>query len=126
MGQLILRGIKKVKKGTRLFELIDISGGELENADLSRVNLSSILKDEQKIIIPYKIIESSEEKNNSSSNVISNQKTLININYASQNDLEKLTGIGPSMAKRIIDYRNENGLFNSIEDIKNISRNWRS
>ena len=49
----------------------------------------------------------------------------MNINKASINDFMSLPGIGESKAQSIIDYRNENGFFNSIEDIKNVSRNWR-
>ena len=49
---------------------------------------------------------------------------LVNINTATQTELETLPGIGPSIALKIINYRNENGKFSSIEDIKNVSRNW--
>lgn len=49
---------------------------------------------------------------------------LVNINTATQTELETLPGIGPSTALKIINYRNENGKFSSIEDIKNVSRNW--
>ena len=125
-GAILNPGIKKVKKGTRIFELINISGGELEEADLSRINLASILKDEQKVIIPYKIVQvdtigdyvENEVKN--SSNSLESIR-IININYANQEELESLEGIGPAMAQKIISYRNEEGLFNSIEDIKNVS-----
>ncbi len=124
-GAILNPGIKEISEGTRLFELIELSGGELEDADLSRLNLSSILKDEQKIVIPYKVEEVIQETNNivSKSNVVSiNNSTFpININYASLLELQKLSGIGPAMATKIINYRDENGLFNSIEDIKNVS-----
>ena len=46
---------------------------------------------------------------------------LININSATQTELETLPGIGPSTALKIIKYREENGKFNSIEDIKNVN-----
>ena len=46
--------------------------------------------------------------------------TLVNINTATQSELESLTGIGPSMASKIIDYRDKNGKFKSREDIKNV------
>ena len=46
---------------------------------------------------------------------------LVNINSATQTDLESLPGIGPSTAIKIINYRNENGKFKSIEDLKNVS-----
>ena len=54
-------------------------------------------------------------------NEVSEKKTLININKASEEDLQKLTGIGESTAKKIINYREEYGKFKTIEDIKNVS-----
>jgi len=117
-------GIKEVKEGTRIFELIELSGGETENADISRLNLASVLKDEQKITVPYRITEEAQTKNTSSPNYQLNQNTsakIININYASVQDLQTLSGIGAAMAQKIISYRDENGLFNSIEEIKNVS-----
>ena len=115
-------GVKEVPIGTRLFELIEIADGAKEDADISRLNLSSILKDEQKIVVPYKISESEQKTTiNYTSYTSSNSQVLVDINYASQSELEKLTGIGPSMAQKIIKYREENGCFNSIEDIKNVS-----
>ena len=46
---------------------------------------------------------------------------LINLNTATESELETLTGIGVSTAKKIIDYRKKNGKFKSIEEIKNVS-----
>lgn len=53
------------------------------------------------------------------------QNSLINLNTAAIQELTTLPGIGDSLATRIIEYREQNGKFNSIEDIKNVSRNWR-
>ena len=125
-GAVIIPGIKEVEEGTRIFELIEIAGGLAEDADISKINLASVLKDEQKIIVPYIVKE--EVINNSSSNTTSAKSTKanksqlpININYATFEEFQLLNGIGPSMAQKIIDYREENGFFNSIEDIKNVS-----
>ncbi len=52
---------------------------------------------------------------------IGKNKELVNINTASQTELETVTGIGPSTALKIIKYREENGKFNSVEDLKNVS-----
>ena len=117
-------GIKEVPVGTRVFEIIQISDGETEDADLSKINLASILNDEQKIYVPFKasVLESS-LSNTSLENITSseNYQGLVNINAASSEELQNLEGIGPSMAKKILDYREENGYFSSIEEIKNVS-----
>ena len=49
------------------------------------------------------------------------EKLIININTASETDLQKVPGIGPTIAKKIITYRKQNGKFNAIEDIQNVS-----
>ena len=46
---------------------------------------------------------------------------MININFADAEELEKITGVGPSTAKNILKYRDENGPFTSIEDIENVT-----
>ena len=53
--------------------------------------------------------------------VDNNKNSKVNINTATQTELETLTGIGPSIAARIIQYRKENGKFESIEELKNVS-----
>lgn len=103
-------GLVKVKYGTRLYELIEEAGGKTSEADLTRVNLASIVSDEQKVIIPKKVvIEENEE-----------ESSLVNINSASKEKLTTLSGIGESTAEKIIKYRETNGYFNVIEDLMNV------
>ena len=66
------------------------------------------------------VFESTSSKPIAESNGFNNIKT-VNINTATQTELETLPGIGPSTALKIINYRTENGKFKSIEDIKNVS-----
>lgn len=117
-------GIKEVTYGTRLYELIEIAGGETMDADLSKVNLAVILSDEQKVYIPEKIVFEETETNTSTLNVGSakhnTQNMLININVATIDELKTLSGVGDAMAKRIIDFRENGGYFNSIEDIMDV------
>ncbi|HEC93113.1 MAG TPA: helix-hairpin-helix domain-containing protein, partial [Candidatus Atribacteria bacterium] len=90
-------------------------------------NLASHLKDGQKIIIPYRIVGTTEEINsddsykNIDSIYTSSYSDKININTANSNLLQSLPGIGPVLSERIVEYRNKNGFFSSIDDIKDVS-----
>lgn len=119
-------GIVKVKQGSRISDVIDVSGGINDEADLSRINLAYAVKDGQKVYVPS--INDEENINTvteeAGENVIeedsTNKTKKININTASQTELETLNGIGPSTALKIINYRSENGNFKKIDDIKNV------
>ena len=113
-GQVNNPGLLKVEYGTRLYELIEKAGGETENADLSRVNLASILNDEQKVLIPAKIVLSEDQNAEA-------EGSLVNINTASKEKLMTLSGIGEGTAEKIIKYRQDKGYFNTIEELKNVS-----
>lgn len=122
--------VVSLKPNSRIKDAIDAAGGLTNDADLNNINLAYILEDGEKIYIPKKgeeitnyeasHIENNNKDNNS--NLSSSLKTQkININKATQAELEIIPGVGPSTALKILEYRKENGKFNSIEDIKNIS-----
>lgn len=122
-------GVVKVKEDSRIEDVIEAAGGLTEDADISNVNLAYIVEDGIKIRIPSIDDEDEEEyiTEDSGEGVLisdgsdGSSSDLININTATQTELETLTGIGPSLATKIIEYREENGDFESIEDIKNVS-----
>lgn len=122
-------GIVKIDENSRIEDAINAAGGLKDYADITNVNLAYILEDGIKITIPSIYDEneidiliddgaaglaSSDEKKSSSS-------ALININKATQTELETLNGIGPSLALKIIEYREQNGKFKTIDDIKNVT-----
>lgn len=131
-GAVKKTGIVKLSKGARIYDAIEMSGGSLEEADLSKINLAYLLEDGQKVYIPFigELTENGENieyitsdfGNNSSiiqdTNKGGNEK--VNINTANQTELETLPGIGTATAEKIIDYRSKNGKFNTIEDIQNV------
>ena len=104
-----------------------MAGGVKENADLTNINLAQVLEDGVKIYIPIKeeqVLEEKTSKNVEVNNIKledSNKTNIVNINTANQTQLETLPGIGASTALKIINYRKQNGKFNNIEDIKQVS-----
>ena len=126
-------GIVKLKEGSRIEDAIESAGGLTENADITKVNLAYVVEDCTKIKIPSASEEDIGDEDiidsKSGDNIIieenavpsNNSTQTININKATEKEFETLPGIGPSLASKIIEYRNQNGKFESIEDIKNVN-----
>lgn len=116
-------GVYSFKKDDRLKDIIQMAGGLTKEADTKSVNLAMKLKDEMKIHIPSeKEVKDVSISNNNVNNVdvkTNSSNELVNINTADSAKLETLPGIGPSKAKKIIDFREKNQ-FKSIEEIKNV------
>ncbi|AEF17582.1 MULTISPECIES: helix-hairpin-helix domain-containing protein [Thermoanaerobacterium] len=112
-------GVYTMKEGDRIDDAIKLAGGPLDDADLSDINLAEKLKDEQMIKVP-KIGENDVSNDKFSSSNAPNGK--ININTATKEELDTLPGIGEVTAQRIIDFREQHGNFQRIEDIMNVSR----
>ena len=125
-GEVVKPGIVCLPTEARITDAISAAGGLTELADTSKINLAYSLQDGQKIYIPS-INDTQVEtyiQNDAGDNVIvqdSSSSSLININSATQSELDSLPGIGPSTASKIIDYRNKNGDFKNIEDLMNVS-----
>ncbi|MBR3152342.1 MAG: ComEA family DNA-binding protein [Clostridia bacterium] len=126
-GEVLNQGIIKIPEGSRIADAIEKAGGLTENANLKNVNLAYELEDGQKLYIPSNQDENSEEyiDNGVSREVIidsnnSEKNEMININKADAKELQTLNGIGEATAELIVKYREENGQFEDIEDLKNV------
>lgn len=124
-GAIKKQGIVEVKEGARISDVIDAAGGTTNEADLTKINLAYSVEDGQKIYVPNinDKIDIENVTEGAGENVLENnngKSSKVNINTASQTELETLSGIGSSTALKIINYREENGDFEKIEDIKNV------
>lgn len=116
--------VAELKEGSRVEDAIEAAGGLTENADISEINRAAFLEDGEKIFIPPVVDESmsgSSGGSSSSGSAAYYSDGKININTADSLELQELDGVGPVTAEKIIDYREENGRFGDIEDIKNVS-----
>lgn len=95
-------GVYTLKFQDTISSLINASGGLLENGDDSSLSYTQVLKDKDVIVIPEK-----------------KEQLKISINSATQEELQTLSGIGPSIASRIIEYR-KNNTFQTLEQIKEV------
>lgn len=121
-GQTNYNGILELTEGSRIDDAIKKAGGLTQNADINKINLAYELSDGQKLYIPRKDEEENKEYVTEKSGLENEEKDeKININKATQTELETLPGVGPSLAMKIIKYRKENGKFTNIEELKNVS-----
>lgn len=126
-GGVVHQGVYQLPRSSRVQDAIRSAGGLLPNADVQSLNLAAPLKDGEKIWVP--VLSSSYEESRGEAGISPtqtqntgqtpqpNSSALININTASQLELESLPGIGPALAQRIIAYRQEHGAFARTEDI---------
>lgn len=133
-GAVKNEGLYELNEKSRIADGIEKAGGLTDDANINNINLACVLEDGMKVYIPKnsdnneirddtKIYVSKENNNTSDSKNVNSktQNNKININTATQTELETLPGIGPSTAAKIINYRKENGKFANIEDIKKVS-----
>ena len=131
-GEVSRPGVYQLPGTARVVDAVDAAGGPTTHADVDVINLAAALFDTAQIFVPRRGsvgarasiprplpgVNAPPSPNANTPDGASN--TQVNINTASMADLDTLSGVGPSTAKAIIDYRTKNGPFGSIEDLLNV------
>ncbi len=116
-GAVMHADVYELPSGSIVRDAVAAAGGAAENADLNQINMAKTLRDGEQVYVP-RIGEALVPAPAGQAGAASG---LININTATQAELETLPGIGPALAARIIAYREANGPFPNIEAIQNVS-----
>lgn len=113
-GAVVKEGVYEMKEGDRVKDAIEKAGGFLPEADRKKVNLAQVVQDQMVLYVPDKNEQVQEGA------AISKGEEKVQINAASKEQLEKITGIGSRKAESILKYREEHGPFQKIEDLLEI------
>ncbi|MEJ9113499.1 helix-hairpin-helix domain-containing protein [Bacillus paramobilis] len=113
-GAVVKEGVYEMKEGDRIKDAIEKAGGFLPEADRKKVNLAQMVQDQMILYVPNKNEQVQEAA------AASQGEGKVQINAASKEQLEKITGIGSRKAESILKYREEHGPFQKIEDLLEI------
>jgi competence protein ComEA len=115
-GEVKTPGVYELPINSRVNDAIKSAGGANKSADLSYLNQARILKDGEQIYVEKKVYASVGTNRKSSTTF----NGILNINRATAKELDRLPGIGPVIAGRIIEFRKVNGAFQSIDDLRKV------
>ena len=121
-GEVKEPGLYQLPLGARVGDAIKAAGGVRKGSETSSVNLARFLEDGEQIYVAgnihNEILESAGGAGISRGAGIGGK---LNLNRATVNELDGLPGVGPVLAKRIVEYRNSNGNFSSVDELQKVS-----
>ncbi|WP_022883928.1 helix-hairpin-helix domain-containing protein [Glaciibacter superstes] len=123
LGAVSRPGLFELHEGARVMDAVAAAGGLLDTADPGGVNLARVLSDGEQLTVPAigEVAPGAAPGGAAPGAGGDGSATVVNLNTATVGDLETLPRIGPTLAQRIIDYRDANGRFGSIDDLRNVS-----
>lgn len=123
-GAVAKPGLYTLEAGARVNDAVEAAGGLTSQADPKSINLAQKLSDEAVVYVASKDENISVVASTTTSSAISQEEkntSLVNLNTATEADLQTISGIGAKRAADIIAYREANGGFKSVDDLNNVS-----
>jgi competence protein ComEA len=112
-------GVYELRQGDRVIDAIERAGGPRRGADLDLLNLAALVVDGQQVLVPRRTAVAGAVGGDRP--VHGSQPQKVNLNLATADELESLPGIGEVLAQRIIDHREGNGPFTTVEELLEVS-----
>jgi competence protein ComEA len=119
LGSVKAPGVYTMPAGALVQDALEAAGGSTADADIEQLNLAAEVEDHQQIVVPRRITEATPEEYNVRTKGIP-VNNLIDINAADSKTLQELPGIGPVLAGRIIEFREQKGAFTDIEELVDV------
>ncbi|MDN6639990.1 MAG: helix-hairpin-helix domain-containing protein [Tetragenococcus sp.] len=119
-GEVNKPGVYELEGDARVKEVILKAGGLTKKAEEKQLNLAEKLSDQQMIYVPNQA-EAEEMEETGEEQEVNQSEDTVDINAADLTELQELSGIGPAKAQAIIDYREENGPFETVDELSEIS-----
>ncbi|MEX0833059.1 MAG: ComEA family DNA-binding protein [Actinomycetota bacterium] len=114
-------GVYELSEGDRVIDALESAGGARKGAMLTGLNLAAPVTDGEQVLVPEPIPKRLSDEELSASEGDSSETDKVNVNSADATELESLSGIGEVLAERIIDFREENGPFESVDELEDVS-----
>jgi len=116
-GAVLHPGVYSLAHGSLVQQAIEAAGGPSDNAWLDGINLAERVHDGDQIHVPHLAASGPEPSSTAATPSPGTPASPVNLNTASASELDRLPGIGPSLARAIIEYRAAHGVFATIEDL---------
>ncbi len=111
-------GVYEIGGDGRIIQAIRLAGGPTPKADLAGVNLAAPVQDGQQIVVPMRVAAAPAGSPASAS--AAGPSGPISLSSATVEQLDQLDGIGPTLAARIVEWRQSHGGFRSVEDLQDV------
>ena len=119
-GAVASPGVIELAAGSRVIDAIEAVGGARPDGDLDRLNLAATITDGERVLVPV-VGQPLPEGDGAAGATDAAESGLLDLNLATAEQLEELPGIGPTLARAILDEREKRGRFQSIDDLKGVS-----
>src|SRR3954452_226700 len=117
-GEVRRPGLYRVARGARVAAAVGLAGGFTRRADATQVNLAAPLQDGQQVIVPPGGAGGAVAAGGGQG--LAAGKRPVSLATATAEDLDSLDGIGPTLAQRIVEYRQQHGGFHSLDELRQV------